>query len=181
MYKIIILLSSIFISSITQPVFADTVAAPTFTLTTNAFLDEGILPVIFTCDGKDISPQFEWSNVPAKTKAFAFILADHDAPGGTFYHWVLYDIPANTTSLAEGVDKLPAGTKIGKNNFAKSKYNGPCPPKGAAHSYIFTLYALDATLNVPTNADGSNVLEAMKNHVLGQAKLTTVYSRWINA
>ena len=125
--------------------YAEDAATDTkFTLTTNAFLDEGILPVLYTCDGKDASPQFSWTNVPAKASVLALIVTDKDAPGGEFYHLVLFNIPKTTTELPEGMTKPPAGAEIAKNSFDKAAYNGPCPPKGSSHNYTFTLYALDA-------------------------------------
>lgn len=154
---------------------------PKLELKTNAFLDQGALPVLYTCDGKNISPQLEWANVPDKTQAFALILADSDAPNGPFYHWVLFNIPKATTSLPQGIEQPPSNAMVGKNSLAKFHYNGPCPPKGSAHSYVFTLYALDASLKLSTGADAKTILEAMKNHIVEKAELTAVYSRWINA
>lgn|SRR3990167_971536 len=150
-----------------------------FALSTTAFLDKGILPVLYTCDGKDISPQLEWINVPANTKTFALIFSDIDPPDGTFYHWVVFNIPVSTTSFDQGIEKLPSGSVAGINDFKNLKYNGPCPPKGSAHTYVFTLYALDTKLTLKEGANAKSVLDAIQNHMLGQAQLTTVYSRWI--
>jgi Raf kinase inhibitor-like YbhB/YbcL family protein len=165
--------------SLISTVFAEDKPAP-FTLSTSGFLDHGILPVLYTCDGKDISPQFDWTNAPAKTQAFAMILKDNQAPAGVFYHWVLFNLPKSTNSLGEGVHQLPAGTEIGKNSWNKTQYNGPCPPKNSSHEYVFTLYALDSKLSLPAGTDAAIVEAAMKNHVVGTASLTAVYSRWIN-
>ncbi len=148
------------------------------TLTTNAYLDKLAIPTLYTCDGKDVSPQLTWTNVPAKATSLAIIMKDVDAPKGTFYHWVLFNIPKSVTELPEGAP-TPAGATAGKNNFDKPGYGGPCPPKGTAHTYIITLYALDNKLNLPNDADASSVESAMKNHVIGKAELSGVYSRWI--
>jgi Raf kinase inhibitor-like YbhB/YbcL family protein len=179
------IISSILISMITIYVsvaFAETPtdAKPTsnMTLTTNAFLDKLAIPTLYTCDGKNVSPQLSWAEIPAKTATLAIIMKDVDAPKGTFYHWVLYNLPKSTTELPEGTS-VPAGASIGKNNFDKAEYNGPCPPKGNAHTYVFTLYALDNKLQLPKNASAEDVLSAMKNHIIGQIELTGVYSRWI--
>ena len=150
---------------------------PSFVLNTNAFLDSGALPVAYTCDGKDISPELDWSNLPAKTETLVLIFSDPTAPKNIFYHWVLYNIPKTTTSLAEGVNPTQMG--IGKNSWGKAKYNGPCPPKDSAHTYFFDLYALDTKLNLPANADGQTVVDAMKNHIIGKTQLSTVYMRWL--
>jgi Raf kinase inhibitor-like YbhB/YbcL family protein len=146
-------------------------------LTTNAVLDGGTIPVLYTCDGKDIQPAFRWTDVPVKTETFAIIMSDPDAPSGTFYHWILFNMPKNTKELPEGMTTLPKGAVLGKNSFDKTGYNGPCPPKGTAHTYIVTLYALDTKLNLAKNADAQTVLKAMENHIVEQATFKMVYSR----
>lgn len=166
---------------IATPVFADDTAAKpesTMTLATNGFLDKLAMPTLYTCDGKDVSPQFSWTNIPPKTESFALVMKDADAPGGTFYHWALFNIPKSITELAEGAP-TPAGATIAKNNYDKAVYSGPCPPKGDAHTYVFTLYALDSKLNLPKDTDSTKVVSALKGHILGQVDLTGVYSRWI--
>lgn len=150
-----------------------------FTLNTNAFLDKGALPVLYTCDGKDVSPAFDWTNVPAKTQSLALIVVDPEAPGGQFFHWIVYNIPTTVTSFAEGMEKVPTGVVVGKNNFDKMQYNGPCPPKGSAHTYSFVLYALDAKLSLPAGSDGKTVDAAIQKHIIGKVELTAVYSRWL--
>lgn len=152
--------------------------AATLSINTNAYLDKMAIPTLFTCDGTDASPQLTWSDAPAKTVTYAIIMSDVDAPKGTFYHWVLYNIPKNVTSIDQGAGK-PSGATFGKNSFDKLAYSGPCPPKGTARNYIISLYALDTKLDIPNNADAKTVLSAMKNHILSQAEYTGVYSRWI--
>lgn len=154
-------------------------APPAFTLNTNAFLDTGPIPVMYTCDGKDVSPQLDWTNLPPKTQSLALLITDPDAPGGTFYHWVVYNIPTKVTNLDEASQKLPAGAVVGKNSFGKLQYNGPCPPKGAVHTYAIDLYALDSTLSLPAGAEGKAVIADIKKHTVGKAELTLVYSRWL--
>lgn len=149
------------------------------TLTSDSYLDKIAIPTLYTCDGKNISPQLSWTNLPAKTATLAVIMKDVDAPGGTFYHWVLFNIPKTLTKLPEGAP-TPAGASAGKNHFDKTGYGGPCPPKGTAHNYIITLYALDSKLNLPNDATAASVLDAMKNHIIGQTELSGVYSRWLH-
>jgi Raf kinase inhibitor-like YbhB/YbcL family protein len=148
-----------------------------FAMTTNAFLDTGALPTLYTCDSKDVSPQLSWINPPPKTQSFALIVSDPDAPDGTWYHWVVYNLSSKTTELAENAEKLPAGAISGKNSWGKTQYNGPCPPKGSIHNYEFTLYALDTKL--PPDADTKKVMDEIKKHTIKKAQLTTVYSRWL--
>lgn len=166
---------------VTTPLFADDTAAKTeatMTLTTNGFLDKMAMPTLYTCDGKDVSPQISWTNIPPKTATLALIMKDIDAPKGDFYHWVLFNIPKSVTELAEGAP-APAGASIGKNNVDKAAYSGPCPPKGNAHTYIFTLYALNTKLSLPKDANSANIVKALEGHVIGKVELTGVYSRWI--
>ena len=146
--------------------------AGNFSISTSAFSNNGIIPVTYTCDGDDVAPQLNWSNPPGNTKSFALILSDPDAPGGEWDHWILYNIPADTTSLN---DSLPAGTLVGKNSWGAARYNGPCPPKGSKHHYYFTLYALDGMLNLPAGASGQNVRHAIKNHVLQKTQLMAMF------
>lgn len=145
-----------------------------FHLTTTAFDNGAMIPKKFTCDGKDISPPLTWTEPPKGTKSFAIIVDDPDAPSGTWVHWVLYDVPADTRELTEGIRKdrqLPNGALQGRNDFGKIGYNGPCPPKGASHRYFFKLYALDSRTNLKTGASKSDLERAMKGHVLTQAEI----------
>ena len=156
-------------------------AKPVFSLTTDDFLDEGILPVLYTCDGKNIAPQLSWENAPPKTKTFTILMTDLDAlkDKDSFYHWVLFNIPAATKSLPEEMKQPPAGSVTGKNSWAKTQYDGPCPPKGSSHKYLITIYALDNSLSLTSDADAKAVVEAMDKHILGKASLKAVYSRWL--
>lgn len=160
-------------------IYAEETAAPSFTLNTNAFLDNTIIPVLYTCDGKNESPQFTITALPAKTKSLALIINDPDAPTQPFYHWVVFNLPTNTTELKQGLSTPPAGSIFGMNSFNKSAYDGPCPPKGTTHNYVFTLYALDNNLSLDNKATGKDVIAAMKGHIVGQTKLTGTYSRWL--
>jgi len=102
------------------------------------FEDNNEIPSEFTCDGRDVSPQLSWEDVPAETKSFTLSVADPDAPMGTFIHWLVFDIPKEVNNIARGT--VP-GKQV-ENDFGKKDYGGPCPPSGT-HRYIFTLYALD--------------------------------------
>jgi len=151
---------------------------PVFTLTTNAFLDAGALPVLYTCDDKDVSPELSWTNPPAKTQAFALIIEDPVGKLDKKYQWVVYDLPANTAELTEGLTNLPAGAMTGKNSYGKTNYMGPCPPKGSVNTYSLTLYALNQKLALPANTDAESVQKAIQAHTVQKAAITMVYSRW---
>ncbi len=155
-------------------------SAMSLSLQTSAFKSGGEIPAQFTCSGADSSPALTWSGAPQGTQAFALIVDDPDAPSGTFIHWVIYDIPANATSLAERVaksDQLPDGSRQGKNGFGRLGYGGPCPPPGKPHRYFFKLYALDSKLNLPAGASKTEVEQAMKGHILAQGELMGTYRR----
>ncbi len=149
-----------------------------FTLKAQVFTEGTALPSRFTCDGLNLSPQLAWSGAPAGTKSFALIVDDPDAPGGTFVHWVFFDINAKTESLPEGPTAAKLGV-AGINDFGKSAYGGPCPPKGrGAHRYFFKLNALDVpSLGLPVGATLIQVNQKMTGHVLGTATLMGRYER----
>lgn len=150
------------------------------TMTSTAFRAGAEIPQQYTCEGADRSPALKWTGVPAGTGSFALIADDPDAPVGTWVHWVVYDLPADTSALAEGLptsDTLPGGGKQGRNDFRKTGYGGPCPPPGKPHRYFFKLYALDAPINLKPGATKADVLSAIEGHVLAQAELMGTYRR----
>ena len=149
-------------------------------ITSSSFTAGQSIPKQYTCDGADISPQLAWKDAPAGTKSFALIVDDPDAPAGTWVHWVLFNLPAATHELAEGVEKkeqLANGALQGRNDFPKIGWNGPCPPPGKPHRYFFKLYALDTALDLKAGASKADVERAMKGHVLGQGELMGKFGR----
>ena len=151
-----------------------------FKIASTAFDDGGMIPRKFTCDGPDASPPLRWTSMFAATQSFALIVDDPDAPVGTWVHWVLYNIPANTSELPEGMEKqeqLANGAMQGRNDFRRIGYGGPCPPSGKPHRYYFKLYALDTTLALKPGATKSELERAMKSHILGEAELMGRYGR----
>jgi hypothetical protein len=160
---------------------SDLAAASGASLTlSSSSLHDGRVPKEFTCDGEDKSPLLDWTTAPSGTETLALTVTDPDAPGGTFKHWVIYNLPANTTGLPEGVPKLGQlanGSRQGKTDFGKVGYGGPCPPAGKPHHYMFTLYALDTQVEVPAGAPYSHVESAMQGHVLARGELTASYGR----
>lgn len=142
--------------------------------------DEGeAIPKKHSCDGEDISPQIAWSGAPEGTKTFSLIVDDPDAPGGTWVHWVIYNIPSETLSFGESVpanEKLNDGTLQGINDFKKIGYGGPCPP-GGTHRYFFKLYALKDTLDLNPGATKKELLKAMDGKILAEAQLMGTYGR----
>lgn len=151
-----------------------------FELTGSVFKEGELIPNKYTCEGSDLSPPLRWNNPPAGTRSFVLIVDDPDAPVGTWVHWVLYNIPIDVRGLAEGLpalETLPNDALQGLNDFKRIGYGGPCPPPGPPHRYVFTLYALDRDLNLKLRATKTQVLDAMKGHVLGEAHLTGRFGR----
>lgn len=149
------------------------------TVTSKAFAEGGIIPSKYTCDGANISPPIAWSGMPERTKSLALISDDPDAPRGTWVHWVIYDIPANTNELPEHVPTvktLPNGAKQGTNDFHRIGYGGPCPPSGT-HRYYFKLYALDTKIDLEPGATKEELVRAMQGHILAEGQLMGKYSR----
>ena len=148
----------------------------TFTLTITAFADGSPIPAKFTCEGANVSPELRWNDAPADTRSYALIVDDPDAPVGTFTHWVLFDVPADRSSLAEGASAIGVA---GKNDFGRASYGGPCPPRGhGPHRYTFTLYALDiASLKLKAGAGRREMEAALRGHILAQAIYLGRYER----
>jgi hypothetical protein len=144
-----------------------------FTLTSSAFQDGQTIPRLFTCDGNDVPPPLAWSDAPEGTRSFALVMDDPDAPGGTFTHWLLYDIPGTTNEL-RGQEE---GTAL-RNSFGRAAYGGPCPPPGhGPHRYVFTLHAVDmAALDVRGRSRAA-LDRALRAHTLARARLTGRYER----
>jgi len=149
-------------------------------LTSTAFREGETIPKEYTGDGRNVSPTLKWSDPPDPTKSFALICDDPDAPRGTWVHWVLFNIPAGQRQLDEAVatqESLAGGIKQGKNDFGKIGYGGPAPPRGKPHRYFFKLYALDTLLDLAAGATKSQLLEAMKGHVLAEGQIMGLYGR----
>jgi Raf kinase inhibitor-like YbhB/YbcL family protein len=151
-----------------------------FMIRSDAFEAGGPIAHIHTCDGRDVSPPLRWENVPEGTKSFALICDDPDAPLGTWVHWVLYGIPGSARLLPEAVpvrEMLSDGSRQGKNDFGKTGYGGPCPPRGKPHRYFFRLYALDDVLSLAPGLSKKALLKAITGHILAEAELYGTYGR----
>ena len=145
------------------------------TLKSPSFEAGGLIDAHHTCDGRNVSPELQWTAVPEGARSFALIIEDPDAPSGTFTHWVLFDIPGDVHSLAVESDVGVAG----RNDFQQSGYGGPCPPPGhGQHRYYFRLYALDvAGLGLPEGARREEVESTMEGHIIAEAELMGRFSR----
>jgi Raf kinase inhibitor-like YbhB/YbcL family protein len=138
-----------------------------------AFHQGANIPSKFTCDGSNTSPPLQISGVPAEAKSLVLIADDPDAPGGLFTHWVIWNIPPQTSSIADG--SAPTGVQ-GTNDFGRSGYGAPCPPSGT-HRYYFRVFALDRELDLRSGAKRGQLDAAMKGHVISQGELIGRYAR----
>jgi Raf kinase inhibitor-like YbhB/YbcL family protein len=135
------------------------------------FAHNGHIPPLYTCEGENINPPLEVSDVPAKAKTLAIIVEDPDAPHGVFDHWLVWNILPN-----EAIAERSSPGISGINGFGKIGYGGPCPPSGT-HRYFFKVYALDAELDMMTGADKKELLQAMEGHVIAEAVLVGHYQK----
>jgi len=168
--------------------------AAAFSLTSSGFKADGDIPPKYTCEGSEmakarnagdvnagVSPGLSWDDPPAGTKGFVLLVNDPDAPGGTWMHWVLFDIPSTARAIAEGSPKnetLADGSKHGLNDWRNPFYQGPCPPRGdSPHRYVFTLYALDAPTGLEPGAKTMPLQHFIAKHTLGKAELIGRFGR----
>jgi len=145
-------------------------------LTSDAFVNGQSIPAKYTCTGKGISPALTWTDPPNGTQSFALIVDDPDAPGQTWVHWVLFNIPASTRSLPEDISTDSQNISAGNGSSGRAGYQGPCPPSGT-HRYFFKLYALDTTISLLSGATKDQLLKAMEGHILTQAELMGTFSK----
>lgn len=147
------------------------------TVSSTSFRNNDYLAAEFSCEGRDQSPEIHWK-YQGKAGSYALICEDPDAPGGSFIHWVVYNIPGAYVNLAAGFPKsgAPDGIIQGRNDFGETGYNGPCPPKGKVHHYVFTVYVLDLPIT-DKNLSAAELKKAMKGHVKGSASVTGLFKR----
>ncbi len=158
-----------------KPVATDqTVVFSKMRLTSSVFLYNEKIPVKYSCDAQSVNPPLAISNVPKNAKSLIIIVNDPDAPSGDFVHWIVYNIPPQTTEIVE--NSVPTGALQAVNGAGKPEYMGMCPPSGT-HRYFFTLSALDITLSVPQTANKSDIQKAMEGHIVGTSLLVGLYSR----
>ena len=152
-----------------------------FQISSSAFINQGDIPRIYTCDSSDLSPPLQWSGLPEGAASLVLIVDDPDAPDPaapkmTWVHWILYNLPTSLGGLAEGAGQLPGGSLEGKNDWGRTGYGGPCPPVGN-HRYYFKLYALDLLLPDMGKPNKGQLEQAMSGHVLGMTELMGRYQR----
>lgn len=144
-----------------------------------AFRNGDFIPSKYTCDGENISPALSWNKPSDKVKHYCLIVEDPDAPSGNFVHWIVFDIPANITTLNEDITNqknLPDSAEMGTNDARRIGYFGPCPPSGT-HRYFFRIYAIDTVLKMDAGATKAEVMKAMQGHIVAQGELMGKYQR----
>jgi Raf kinase inhibitor-like YbhB/YbcL family protein len=129
---------------------------------------------VHTCDGRDVSPPLHVAGLPSTTKEIVVVMRDPDAPGGNFIHWLIAGLKRAGGGLSLTAGGLPPGAVLGKNSFGSLGYRGPCPPSGAPHHYVITVYALGQPSGLRKGFSASDV-EGLP--VLGQGTLTGLYAR----
>ena len=145
-------------------------------VTSTSFAADAEIPVKYSCQGANVSPELSWKNVPPEAKELALVVFDPDAPGGGFLHWVVFKIPVTATSFAEG--SIPAGARQATNGTGKATYQSPCPPTpGKVHHYQFTLSALSALIDLPNVAQGSAVRSEIAKKKIADGLLVGLYER----
>ncbi len=144
---------------------------PPLMVTSPAFEHGAAIPSKYTCEGQDVSPEITIKDIPKEAKSLVLIMDDPDAPGKTFDHWIMWNIPPQET-IMEG--RAP-GTQ-GKNGKGTNAYIGPCPPSGT-HHYYFKVYALDKMLDLPAGSTKAAVEAAMHDHVITSGQLIGVYEK----
>ncbi len=167
----------------------------TMTITSLQFSDNQNIPAKYTCDGDNISPPLQFSDVPAEAKSLVLIVDDPDAPVGTWTHWVMWNIAEDIHQLAE--NSAPVGAMQGKTSSGQNVYGGPCPPSvdssmatttatttqeeagppPGTHRYFFKLYALDSKLSIPSYSQKQDLEKAMEGHIIEKAELVGLYTR----
>lgn len=152
-----------------------------FTLRSSAFADGENIPSEYTCEGANVSPELTWAGPPERTRSFALVVDDPDAPDPQaprvrWVHWVLYNLPAELLRLPKGVDTLPTGTLQGINDWKRTGWSGPCPPVGE-HRYVFTLYALDTMLEDLSRPTRNQLERVVGPHLVGRAMLLGMYQK----
>lgn len=167
--------------SATDAVPSAPVAANTITITSASLVNRGRVPTKHTCDGDDKSPPLAFTGVPESAKTLALIVEDPDAPDPakpqrTWAHWLVYDLPATTKSLAEGFGKRGGRGRAGKNDWGAKGYRGPCPPIGR-HRYFFKLFALDTELGDLHEPNRTDLLKAMEGHIVGRGEIVGMYQK----
>ncbi len=138
-----------------------------------AFRDGAAIPIQYTCRGQNVNPPLNFISVPSGTRSLTLIMHDPEAPVGDYVHWIVWDIPASTETVA--VNSVPVGAVQGLNSNGQNGYIGPCPPSGT-HRYMFELYTLDSNLSLPANTTRDQLVKAMQGHVIEQHTLTGLFS-----
>jgi Raf kinase inhibitor-like YbhB/YbcL family protein len=166
MKKLTILLAAFFLLASCNP--------SAMKLTSTAFENGGSLPAAYTCDGNNVNPPLQFTELPSETQSLALIMDDPDAPSGTWNHWLVWNINPNNQQIAE--NSLINEATEGTNDFGNTGYGGACPPTGT-HRNFFRLYALDTKLTLTMDAKRDELDRAMEGHVLAEAELMATYQR----
>lgn len=144
----------------------------TLTIESPAFADNGYIPTRYSCNGANVNPALVIKDLPENTESITLIMDDPDAPGGTYDHWIMWNIPK-----IEKIEENSMPGIQGKNSERENAYTGPCPPPGAPHHYHFKFYALDKKLDLSQNTSKKALLKAMEGHTIAFGELVGLFKR----
>lgn len=144
-------------------------------VTSTSFAPNAPIPPQYTCDGKDVVPELAWSGAPESARALVLVVDDPDAPGGVFTHLLAWNVRPDARELVEGAAPQSLGATLGKNDFGKLGWSGPCPPKGSLHHYRFRVLASDAPVGLAEGASRSALDAALAGHVVGDGTLVGTF------
>lgn len=134
------------------------------------------IPREYTGHGDDVSPPLAFTGIPERTQALALVVDDPDAPGGTFTHWTVWNLPPGLRHLERATDPLVIGAREGRNDFGTSRYRGPKPPSGT-HRYYFRVFALDQQLALPPSASAEEVWRHLSGHTVAWGELMGTFTK----
>lgn len=144
-------------------------------ISTQGFMDGGIIPSDYTCNGENLSPPFILQRVPTDAKSLAIVLEDSNSSPKNFTHWLAFNLNPYTTTIVSS--KVLGNVVVGTNDYGNSEYDGPCPPPGETHKYYFKIYALDTVLNLDQNAKRADLDKAMNGHIIATGQILGSYTK----
>jgi Raf kinase inhibitor-like YbhB/YbcL family protein len=152
--------------------------AATLEIASKSFAAGGAIPDRFSCRAENRSPELHWSGAPSNARTLAIIVEDPDSPGGTFTHWIVFNLATSINHLDENeLQSMPTGVIVATNDFDHQGYDGPCPPPGRVHHYHFKLIALDAPIDLSASARAAEVNAAVAKHAIASGELVGTFQR----
>jgi Raf kinase inhibitor-like YbhB/YbcL family protein len=160
-----------------SPVHQKALRAPkSISLRSPEFQHGSAMPREYSAWGEDVSPPLTWTGIPSHAGALAVVVDDPDAPAGTFTHWTVWNLPTRIGGLERAARIVPLGAIEGRNDAGRDGWCGPEPPSGT-HRYVFRVFALDHTLELPPGATPDEVWRALALHTIAWGELVGTFTR----